>query len=298
MTKKHFGAAVDCPRYTTCEKCQAAMCVDCLEKISVQVDKLQLDGRVVLLDDVWTALLGRCYHAGASRFAGFRSSPAGGGGGRWTIACPLCVTVELKPPMPRMPMTLPALPYATMPPKLLKHWKGVTRAPLVVENSSAGPVATHSVEVYVYEQLVGDAEAASCFKRMPAIGKYAVFWRPPMPAPEVDGLNLRIIAGKPSDGSPLVLLSAVAFGALKGCLPGHASPTIDTTAQLARLIMDSCSHRVVGHGPSRKNFVHHRPHSLSVALGAQPLDGAEPLKLTAAAEAEQRARRRRSPAAG
>ena len=198
MTKKHFGAAVDCPRYTTCEKCQKAMCVDCLEKISVQVDKLQLDGRVVLLDDVWTALLGRCYHAGASRFAGFRSSPAGGGGGRWTIACPLCVTVELKPPMPRMPMTLPALPYATMPPKLLKYWKGVTRAPLVVENSSAGPVATHSVEVYVYEQLVGDAEAASCFKRMPAIGKYAVFWRPPMPAPEVDGLNLQYWHG---DGS-------------------------------------------------------------------------------------------------
>jgi hypothetical protein len=198
MTKKHFGDAVVCPRYTICDnrKCQAAMCVDCLEKISVQVDKLQLDGRVVLPNDVWTALLGRCYHAGARRFAGFRALPAGGG--RWTSACPLCVTVELKPPMPRMPMTLPALPYATMPPKLLKYWKGVIRAPLVVENSSAGPVATHSVEVYVYEQLVGDAEAASCFKRMPAIGKYAVFWRPPMPAPEVDGLNLQYWHG---DGS-------------------------------------------------------------------------------------------------
>ena len=41
-----------------------------------------------------------------------------------------------------------------------------------------------------------------------------------------------ILAGKPSDGSPLVLLSAVAFGALKGCLlasagkASNASPTL------------------------------------------------------------------------
>ena len=202
MTKKHFGDAVNCSRYTICDKCHAAMCVDCLEKISDQLDKLQRDGRVVLPDDVWTAMLGRCYHAGATRFDGFRASPAGGGG-RWTIACPLCVTVELKPPMPRMPMTLSALPYATMPPKLLKYWKGVIRAPLVVENSSAGPVKSHTVEVYVYEQLVGDDEAALSFKRMPAIGVYTVFWQPPTPSPDADkdGLNIRIIAGKPADGS-------------------------------------------------------------------------------------------------
>ena len=43
--------------------------------------------------------------------------------------------------------------------------------------------------------------------------------------------------------TPWVLLSTVAFGALKGCLPAspgkaaNASPTVDTSAQLARLIM-------------------------------------------------------------
>ena len=122
------------------------------------------------------------------------------------------------------------------------------------------------MEVFVYEQLVGDDEAAISFKRMPAFGDYAVFWQPPEPAPDADddALNIRIIAGKPADGSPWVLLSAVAFGALKGCLPAspgkvaNASPTVDTSAQLARLIMDCCKERVVGHGPSKKNLVGHR----------------------------------------
>ena len=129
-------------------------------------------------------------------------------------------------------MTLSGQSYPEMPPKLHMQWKGTVRAPLVFEYSDAGPVKCHSVEVFVYEQLVGDDEAANCFKRMPAIGVYAVFWQPPRPAPDVDGLNIRILAGKPSDGSPLVLLSAVACGALKGCLPAsagkasNASPTL------------------------------------------------------------------------
>ena len=264
MTKQHYGEAVDGGRFTSCERCHAYMCVECLEKIASNMEEVEQGGRTILPDEVWSALQSRCYVAGAARVSGFRALP--NGGGRWTSACPLCVSVELKPPTPRVPMTLTGQSYLEMPPKLHMQWKGIVRAPLVIENSVAGPVKAHSVEVLVYEQLVGNDQAAQCFKRMPAIGHYAVFWQPPIPAPgaDEDALNIRIIAGKPADGSPWVLLSAVAFGALKGCLPAspgkvaNASPTVDTSAQLARLIMDCCKERVVGHGPSKKNLVGHR----------------------------------------
>jgi hypothetical protein len=66
--------------------------------------------------------------------------------------------------------------------------------PRVVESLSAGLVKSHTVEVYVYEQLVGDKEAALYFKRMPAFGVYTVFWQPPTPSRDADkdGLNIRI----------------------------------------------------------------------------------------------------------
>ena len=208
MTQKHFDNKVVCGRYTICEKCHLAMCVECLEKITEQVEKLELSGRVILPNDVWTSLRGRCYRAGRKGFAGFRPAAAGDGG-RWTIACPICVSVDLEPPVPRVPRTTSGLPYATMPPKLLKHWKGIVRAPMVVENQSSGVIRSHSVEVFVYEQIVDDVEASLAFRRLPAFGDYIVFWEPPTPSPGVDegALNIRIIAGKPLDGSPLVLLS-------------------------------------------------------------------------------------------
>ena len=58
------------------------------------------------------------------------------------------------------------------------------------------------------------------------------------------------------NGSKLVLLSAVAFGALSHCLftVDHAGtrrlPTTDTTAQLARLIYEAHGEHRVGDGPA------------------------------------------------
>jgi len=199
MTKQYYGEAVDGGAFTTCERCHAYMCVVCLEKIASTMEKVEHGGRTILTHEVWTALQSRCYVAGAVRVSGFRA--LSNGGGRWTLACPLCVNVELKPPTPRIPMTLSGQSYLEMPPKLHKQWTGTVRAPLVFENSDVGPVKCHSVEVFVYEQLVGDDEAAISFKRMPAFGDYAVFWQPPQPAPgaDDDGLNIRIIAGKPAE---------------------------------------------------------------------------------------------------
>ena len=193
LTKHHYGEVVDGGRYTICEHCGACMCVECLEKIAENLEKFEQGGRTILPHEVWTALRSRCFVAGAVRVSGFRALRQGGG--RWTLACPLCVKVDLMPPTPRVPKTLTGEPYFDMPPKLHKQWKGILRAPLVIENSVAGPVRSHSVEVLVYEQLVGNDEA-QCFRRMPAIGQYAVFWQPPIPSPgtDDDGLNVRIIA--------------------------------------------------------------------------------------------------------
>jgi len=265
------------------------MCVECLEKIAENLEKFEQGGRTILPHEVWTALRSRCFVAGAVRVSGFRALRQGGG--RWTLACPLCVKVDLMPPTPRVPKTLTGEPYFDMPPKLHKQWKGILRAPLVIENSVAGPVRSHSVEVLVYEQLVGNDEA-QCFRRMPAIGQYAVFWQPPIPSPgtDDDGLNVRIIAGIPADGSQWVLLSAVAFGALKGCQPrlgkaANDSPTLDSTAQLARLIMESCTERVVGHGPRKENNVGHRSH-VGTFLPLEVHDYLQPLASATATTAD------------
>ena len=173
------------------------MCVECLEKIASTMEKVEQGGRTILTDDVWKALQSRCYVGAvciSGQISGFRALP--NGGGRWTLACPLCVTVELKPPTPRVPMTLSGQSYPEMPPKLHMQWKGL-RAPLVFEYSDADRPNACQMPLggglIVYEQLVGDDEAANCFKCMPAIGVYVVFWQPPRPAPDVDGLNIRIL---------------------------------------------------------------------------------------------------------
>ena len=74
---------------------------------------------------------------------------------------------------------------------------------------------------------------------MPATCMAAVYWAPPRRLPGTDGYNVRVIAGAPADGSGLKLLSAVAFGALRGCLEQGASPTVNTTALLARAVVEA-----------------------------------------------------------
>ena len=79
MTKQHYGEAVYGGAFTTCERCHAYMCVECLEKIASTMVKVEQGGRTILMDDVWTALQSRCYVAGAVRVSGFRALSNGGG---------------------------------------------------------------------------------------------------------------------------------------------------------------------------------------------------------------------------
>ena len=56
LTKHHYGEVVDGGRYTICEHCGACMCVECLEMIAENLEKVEQGGRTILPHEVWTAL--------------------------------------------------------------------------------------------------------------------------------------------------------------------------------------------------------------------------------------------------
>ena len=108
--------------------------------------------------------------------------------------------------------------------------RGLCLLPRVVENLSAGLVKSHTVEVYVYEQLVGDKEAALYFKRMPAFGLYTVFWQPPTPSRDADkdGLNIRIKNRNLLSSILKVLSRKVSFSRSPGLVVGGSNSSQTT----------------------------------------------------------------------
>ena len=136
-----------------------------------------------------------------------------------------------------MPATLKGEPYLTMQPRYERS-NFVVSCALPRSDGTYTAVQQHEVELYIFEQLVSDDEARRCFQRAPAIGEFMLFYEPPTAGPtqRVNRLRVRVVAGRPHRGGELVLLSAVAFGALRGCLAQGRSPTLDTTAMLACMV--------------------------------------------------------------
>jgi hypothetical protein len=304
MTRRSFGEDVaGSTRYTTCDACHAKVCVDCWDHIATKIDGIENGRRSVQPHDVWAAMKGRAYRRGCKeRYRGFTPNADGGGGGRWDGgACPLCVSVTVDPPTPPIPRTRSGRSYADAPPKLIMQKTYLVQSASLTASGTMGPVLLHSVEFCLFEQLVDDDEARRCFKHMPAQGKYRLYWEAPRRLPGSNGLNIRVLAGKPADGSALVLLSAVAFDALEGCLDNQRSPTLDSTAQIARVL---ALHHDKRHKGERRctgtNVVSHRATSAPApaasatsatapAASAADMDDQAAAALTAAAHMDDQA---------
>ena len=91
------------------------------------------------------------------RVRGFE--PRRGGGGTWRAHCPLCFDVRFSKPEPPLPRTLSGRPYMDMPPLLVRHVRRLVHARIVLDSGRWSDVLAHTVEVYVWAQLVGDGEA-------------------------------------------------------------------------------------------------------------------------------------------
>ena len=208
------------------------MCLDCLDCISTTA--LQYGERIVF-SGVWKILLSRPWHEGRDPIDGFAQRT--GGGGTWNPSCPRCFDMVLHFTPPPLPPTLSGVPYLEAPPDLQRHEVFTIYCRIALDDGSWSLPMRHSVELYIYNQLVGNADARRCFKRREAQGQFVVFYAPPERLPGSDGLNVRFILGAPADGAELVLLSGVAFGALAGCLADGRSPTVDTCAHVYRLVL-------------------------------------------------------------
>lgn len=84
-------------------------------------------------------------------------------------------------------------------------------------------------------------------------GDYGLYHDAPKPLPHTDGHNVRIIAGRRQRDGAHELLSAVAFGCLRGCLGGGRSPTQSTAAHLVHAI-HSCVNSRVHRGIAKRNL--------------------------------------------
>ena len=84
-----------------------------------------------------------------------------------------------------------------MPPLLVRHVRRLVHARIVSDSGRWSDLLAHTVEVYVWAQLVGDGEAREAFQRSPAQGQFAVFWQPPRALAHTTGLVLRVHAGAP-----------------------------------------------------------------------------------------------------
>ena len=238
MTRRYFGEDVESTRYTTCRGCHAKVCVTCWDYVANKVDGIESGSRSVQPHDVWAALKGRAYRPNCPQsFRGFTPIADGCGGGSWDQMCPLCVCVTVDPPTAPIPYTLSGRGYEDEPPKLIFQKTYLVTAPSLLASGTMGPALLHSVEFCLFQQLVDDAEARRSFKNMPAQGKYKLYWEAPRRHYRSNGLNIRVLAGKPADGSAPILLSAVAFDALEGCLDNDYSPTTASTAEIARVLV-------------------------------------------------------------
>ena len=234
-------------RYTSCSGCRTTVCCCCWEQVA---DVVEQHGTRIVFNPVWAALLARPWRVGGASTRAFQSRPSGGG--TWVSQCPLCVEQRFEVPAPELPVTVP--PYLWLPPQLVQTLRRTERCRVPLPDCTWSALQTHSCEILIYSQVVPDPDARRCFQRSPAAGLCAVHYAPPEPQPGCNGFNLRLIFGQPADGSQLVLLSAVAFGALAGCLATGGSPSVDTTAHLARAVVAAHVKRRVSDGQKPANL--------------------------------------------
>ena len=191
MTRLAYGDAAsdERPAYTLCDNCGRALCVDCLERVA---DKLDTFADRAVSHDVLHAMAARAWRQRelVGRVRGFE--PRRGGGGTWRAHCPLCFDVRFSKPEPPLPRTLSGRPYMDMPPLLVRHVRRLVHARIVLDSGRWSDVLAHTVELYVWAQLVGDGEAREAFQRSPAQGQFAVFWQPPRALAGTTGLVLRV----------------------------------------------------------------------------------------------------------
>lgn len=238
-------------RFTRCSGCHSTLCCACLELVAAVAAPY---AERIVFNNTWVILLTRPWRAGSAAVRGFEQRP--GGGGVWLLSCILCVKQRFAAAAPPLPLTLSGVPFMELEPRLLRRVAFPIRCRTPSDDGGWLLLRWHSIEVLIYEQLVGDEEARRCFKRHEAVGRFAVFWAPPRRLHGCDGLLVRIIVGQPQVATEgLVLLSAVAFGALAGCLVGGRSPTTSTTAQLARLVYTAHEKRRIGDGPQQNNVI-------------------------------------------
>ena len=156
---------------TVCDNCGRALCIDCLERVA---DKLDTFADRAVAHDVLHAMAVRAWRQRelVGRVRGFE--PRRGGGGTWRAHCPLCFDVRFSKPEPPLPRTLSGRPYMDMPPLLVRHVRRLVHARIVLDSGRWSDVLAHTVEVYVWAQLVGDGEAREAFQRSnPAQGRFA-----------------------------------------------------------------------------------------------------------------------------
>ena len=77
------------------------------------------------------------------------------------------MNIKFEPPSPPRPLTLSGREYGKEPPRLLAFRRVAVRCRIWLEDGTAGPLLTHSLEVYVYKQLVDDAQCQKCFRCEP-----------------------------------------------------------------------------------------------------------------------------------
>jgi hypothetical protein len=158
MTRLAYGDAAsgERPVYTVCDNCGRALCVECLERVA---DKLDTFADRAVSHDVLHAMAARAWRQRelVGRVRGFE--PRRGGGGTWRAHCPLCFDVRFSKPEPPLPRTLSGRPYMDMPPLLVRHVRRLVCARVVLDSGRWSIVLAHTVEMYVWAQLVGDGEA-------------------------------------------------------------------------------------------------------------------------------------------
>ena len=152
------------PPYTCCNGCKKRVCLDCWECMADKFEEIVRD-RSIVAHDVWHAFSSRAWRSfddDTCRIVrGFQRRRAGGG--IWLKECPLCVEQTFEPPSPPMPRTISGRSYHSTPPRSRRS-RFTIRSRMVMDNSELSDVKTHSIELYVYDQLVDDVEARKCFK--------------------------------------------------------------------------------------------------------------------------------------
>ena len=151
------------PSFTICNGCHKRVCIDCWECMADKLDDIVRD-RSIVTHDVWHAFSSRAWRAFDDDICcsvrGFqRRRP---GGGIWLKECPLCVEQTFEPPSPPMPRTISGNDYLLAPSRF-RRMRFTVHSRMVMDDACLSDVKLHTVELYIYQQLVDNDEARRCF---------------------------------------------------------------------------------------------------------------------------------------